>query len=160
MSLPPFQRLLDQHSEAVYRFLVASVGPHDADDCFQETFLSAMRAYPRLRNDENLRGWILTVAHRKALDHHRSSARRHGRRQLLAAMPSNRGAADDDASDHDDELWETVGALPPKQRDAVVHRYVNDLTYRRIGELTGCTEVAARRNCHEGVKKLRKELAP
>jgi len=155
VSLPPFQHLLDQHSETVYRFLVASVGPHDVDDCFQETFLSAMRAYPRLGNDENLRGWILTVAHRKALDHHRSSARRHNRRQVLAVEPPGDGTPD-----HDDELWETVRALPPKQRDAVIHRYVNDLPYRRIGELTGCSEAAARRNCHEGVKKLRKELTP
>lgn len=159
MTLPPFQHLLDRHSETVYRFLVASVGSHDADDCFQETFLSAMRAYPRLRSDDNLRGWILTVAHRKALDHHRSAARRHDRRQRLALEPSNPDTIDDVAADHDTGLWETVRALPPKQRDAVVHRYVNDLTYRRIGELTGCSEAAARRNCHEGIKKLRKGLA-
>ena len=47
MDLPPFQRLLEEHRVAVYRFLVAAVGPQEADDCFQETFLAAMRAYPR-----------------------------------------------------------------------------------------------------------------
>jgi DNA-directed RNA polymerase specialized sigma24 family protein len=57
--LPPFQRFLDAHREEVWRFLVASVGHIDADDCFQETSLSALRAYPRLRPNSNLRAWVL-----------------------------------------------------------------------------------------------------
>ena len=76
MSVPPFQAFLDQYRDDVYRFLVASVGRQDADDCFQETFLSAMRAYPRLRRNSNLRAWVLTIAHRKALDSHRANGRR------------------------------------------------------------------------------------
>ena len=70
MSLPPFQRILDAHAPQVQRFLVAAVGRDDADDCFQETFLSALRAYPRLRHRTNLRAWVLTIAHRKAIDSH------------------------------------------------------------------------------------------
>src|SRR5437763_795586 len=70
MSLPPFQRILDAHAPHVQRFLVAAVGRDDADDCFQETFLSALRAYPRLRHRTNLRAWVLTIAHRKAIDSH------------------------------------------------------------------------------------------
>src|SRR5881275_2066051 len=68
--LPPFQRFLEDHRDDVWRFLVAAVGRTDADDCFQETFMAAMRAYPRLRAggpDHNLRAWVLTIAHRKAL---------------------------------------------------------------------------------------------
>ena len=60
----------------MWRFLVSSVGASDADDCFQETFISALRAYPRLRANSNLRAWVLTIAHRKALDCHRGRARR------------------------------------------------------------------------------------
>src|SRR5437879_8539514 len=77
MRLPPFQDLLDRNREAVYRFLVAAVGSQEADDCFQETFLAALRAYPRLKNSDNLRGWMLTIARNKALDHHRRHAQRH-----------------------------------------------------------------------------------
>ena len=73
--LPPFQRFLDAHCDDVLRYLVASVGRHDADDAFQETFLSALRAYPRLPPDSNLRGWVLTIAHRKAIDVHRARGR-------------------------------------------------------------------------------------
>ena len=82
MALPPFQALIDEHRVDIYRFLRASVGPDEADDCFQETFIAALRAYPRLRADSNLRGWLFTIAHRKALDSHRARAaglRRHAR---------------------------------------------------------------------------------
>ena len=76
MGIPPFQTLLDEHRDDVYRFLVASVGPTEADDCFQETFIAALRAYPRLRDASNLRSWVLTIAHRKAIDAHRGRKRR------------------------------------------------------------------------------------
>ena len=73
--LPPFQTLLDAHGADVHRFLVASVGRVDADDCYQETWLAALRAYPRLRDASNLRSWIFTVAHRKVIDHVRARRR-------------------------------------------------------------------------------------
>ena len=76
VGVPPFSTFLEEHRADVYRFLLAAVGPHDADDCFQETFLSALRAYPTLRDAGNLRGWVLTIATRKALDHWRAEKRR------------------------------------------------------------------------------------
>ena len=74
--IPPFQSFLEEHRAVVYRFLRASVGPADADDAFQETFLAALRSYPRLRDASNLRGWVLTIATRKAIDVARSRSRR------------------------------------------------------------------------------------
>jgi len=149
MSLPPFQRILDAHAPHVQRFLVAAVGRNDADDCFQETFLSALRAYPRLRHGTNLRAWVLTIAHHKAIDSHRARARRATPTGSVPERPAKEPA------DADPELWAAVRALPPKQRDAVLLRYVNDLSHADIGTVLDCTEEAARRNVHEGVKKLR-----
>ena len=74
--LPPFQEMIDEHGSDVLGFLVASVGPSDAEDCFQETFIAALRAYPKLEHARNLRSWLVTIAHRKAIDHHRAGARR------------------------------------------------------------------------------------
>ncbi len=161
--LPPFQRFLDAHRDDVLRFLVASVGRHDADDAFQETFLSALRAYPRLRPDSNLRGWVLTIAHRKAIDVHRAR----GRNPLPVAeihdgaqpptqphpppSPGTRG----DGIDH----WERVRALPARQREVLTLRYAADLTHAEIAAALGCTEEAARRAAADGLKSLRKELA-
>jgi RNA polymerase sigma factor (sigma-70 family) len=149
--LPPFQALLDEHRDDVYRFLVASLGRDEADDCFQETFISALRAYPRLRNASNLRSWLFTIAHRKAIDAHRARARR--------AVPVEEVPEQADAGglvlNGEPELWRAVRGLPTKQRAAVLHRYVNDLAYADIGRVMGCSEDAARRSVHEGLKKLR-----
>jgi RNA polymerase sigma factor (sigma-70 family) len=151
--LPPFQRFLDGHRDAVWRFLVSSVGGNDAEDCFQETFVAALRAYPRLRADSNLRAWVLTIAHRKALDAHRARARR--------ALPVADPAAVDGRPQpseplRDEALWDAVGELPARQRSAVLLRYVADLPHREIAAALGCSEEAARRSLHEGLTRLRK----
>ncbi len=152
--LPPFQRFLDAHRDAVWRLLVSSVGRAEAEDCFQETFIAALRAYPRLRADSDLRAWILTIAHRKALDVHRGRARR--------ALPvADVPAVEDVAAarpPRDDGLWDAVRELPSRQRSAVVLRYVADLPHREIATTIGCSEDAARRSLHEGLTKLRKAV--
>jgi RNA polymerase sigma factor (sigma-70 family) len=151
VALPPFQVLIDVHAEAVHRFLVASAGAGAADDCFQETFIAALRAYPRLRPDSNLRAWLFTIARNKAMDHHR--ARR--RAPLPVAEVPERPAPPDAPESLDGDLWAAVGALPEKQRAAVTLRFVSDLSHREIGAVLGCSDAAARRSVHEGLKRLR-----
>lgn len=152
-ALPPFQVLLDEHAADVMAVLRGAVGRGDAEDCFQETFLAALRAYPKLEDDRNLRGWLLTIAHRKAIDHHRAN----GRRPLPVAEIAEEAVTVDPLPDR--EIWTAVGALPPKQRAAVALRYACDLPHTEIAAALGCSPDAARRNLHEGMKKLRKELA-
>jgi RNA polymerase sigma factor (sigma-70 family) len=147
---PPFNRFLDDHREAVYRFLVATVGPDEADDCFQETFIKALRAYPRLRDAANLRGWVLTIARRTAID----AARGRRRRPQPAADPEP-PAVDGTPDLGDPALWEAVRGLPPRQRAAVTLRYVNDLSYADVGRVIGSSEDAARRSAFEGLRRLR-----
>ena len=159
--IPPFDAFLEEHRQAVYRFLVAAVGRDEADDCFQETFLSALRAYGRLTDGSNLRGWILTIASRKATDVHRSRQRRRteavlARTVALAAEQSTDGGLGAAMRERDErDVWEPVRRLPPRQRTAVLHRYVSDLAYAEIGRLMGTTEEAARQNVHAGLKRLR-----
>jgi RNA polymerase sigma factor (sigma-70 family) len=149
MDLPPFQRLLEEHRVGVYRFLVAAVGPQEAEDCFQETFLAALRAYPDLRDASNLRGWLFTIATSKAMDHWRASRRRPLPVEALPERPAP------ETADGDPELWRAVGELPPMQRAAVLHRYVLDLSYADVALALGCSEEAARANAYEGRRKLR-----
>jgi RNA polymerase sigma factor (sigma-70 family) len=152
VSLPPFQRLLDAHARDVHRFLVALVGKHDADDCYQETWLAALRAYPRLRDATNLRSWVLTIAHRKAIDHLRSRRRDPLPVSEVPEMPVSAPGL------RDEELWGRVAQLPPKQRVAVALRYVADAPYEEISVVMGTSEEAARRNVHEALKRLRMEV--
>ena len=154
MSLPPFEVFLQRYSADVWRFLVALVGPEAAQDCWQETFLAALKAYPRAARDSNLKAWVFTIAQRKAIDSARAAKRRPVPTEDLPER-----AQHDHPGDGDPDLWNRVAALPDKQRLAVVHRYVSDLRYAEIGRLIGSSEAAARRSVHEGVKRLRKELS-
>ncbi len=157
--LPPFQSFLDANRDTVWRFLVASVGRDEADDCFQETFVAALRAYPRLRSrgrEHNLRAWVLTIAHNKALDAHRAR-----RRRAVPVDPAAAGHEEAAAAPlrRDEELWTAVHELPARQRSAVVLRFVADLPHSEIAAAIGCSEEAARRSLHEGLNKLRKVVA-
>jgi RNA polymerase sigma factor (sigma-70 family) len=155
VTLPPFQTLLDEHAADLHRYLVASVGPHDGADCFQETVIAALRAYPGLAHDRNLRGWLFTIAHRKVIDHARGT----GRRALPVAEPPEVPVAPTEADGlGGDDLWGAVRALPPKQRSAVVQRFVLDRPYAEVAAVIGCSEAAARQNVRAGLQRLRADL--
>ncbi|HEY7454716.1 MAG TPA: RNA polymerase sigma factor [Thermoleophilaceae bacterium] len=153
VNLPPFQALLDAHRTDVYRFLVATAGPSEADDAFQETWIAALRAYPSLRRADNLRAWLFKIAQNKSIDAHRAR----GRRAVpVAAVPE--GASPPASTDEDPELWARVRELPAKQRTAVFCRAVLGMPYDELALLLESSEDAARRNVHEGLKRLREEL--
>ncbi len=155
---PPFPDFLEANRRTVYRFLRVAVGPDEADDVFQETFLSALRAYPRVTDGSKLDRWVLRIASRKALDHHR----RRGRTPTPVHEVPEGAAVTDLAAGvdptADDPLWEAVRSLPPKQRTAVVHRYVLDRSYAEIADLMGGTQEAARANVSEGMRRLREVM--
>jgi len=146
--LPPFQQLLERHSEDVWRTLRAIVGAQAAEDCFQETFLAALRAYPRLRPDSKPRAWLLTIAHNKAIDHLRRTRRQEAEVEVAA----------EERPAPEDEIWSAVAALPPRQRAAVALRYIGDLSHREIAAAIGCSEEASRRSLHDGLQTLRRQL--
>jgi DNA-directed RNA polymerase specialized sigma24 family protein len=152
VNLPPFQVLLEEHRADVYRFLVATAGPSDADDAFQDTWIAALRAYPRLRRADNLRAWLFRIAQNKAIDAHRAR----GRRAVpVAAVPE---PASPPPGEDDPGLWGRVRELPTKQRTAVFCRTVLGMPYDELASLLDSSEEAARRNVHEGLKRLREEL--
>lgn len=148
--LPPFARLVDDHARELHRFLASLVGPVEAEDCLQETFLSALRAYPRLGHADNLRAWLYVIAQRKATD----AIRRRSRRPTSGLEAAPEPAAPE-MERPDDGVWHMVRGLPPKQRAAVVHRFVLDLAYADIGQRMGISEEAARQNVSAGLRRLR-----
>jgi len=153
VKLPPFQTLVEEHRVDLYRFCVVTAGRGDADDVFQESWVAALRAYPKLRRADNLRAWLFRIAQNKAIDLHRSRSRR--------AVPVEQlpepAAPERERLDGGTELWAGVRELPAKQRAAVFCRAVLGMPYAELGELLECSEEAARRNAFEGLKKLREE---
>ncbi|MCD6016140.1 MAG: sigma-70 family polymerase sigma factor [Geminicoccaceae bacterium] len=148
--LPPFERVIDLHGPTVLRFCAARVGSERAEDCFQETMLSALRAYEGVRDADAIRSWLFSIAARKAIDIHRAHA------SVPKPVEDLEPLADAHAAPAlEDEIWARVRALPEKQRQAVTLRYRADLSHREIAEVMQTSEPAARRNVFEGLRRLR-----
>jgi RNA polymerase sigma factor (sigma-70 family) len=154
MSLPPFEQVVTEHGPTVLRVCRAVVGPDDAEDIWSETFLAALGAYPRLRRDSNIRGWLVTIAHRKAIDWVRSRARA----PVPVDPPPDRPMPGAEPAVPVPEVWRAVAALPAKQRGAVAYHYLADLPYAEVARLIGGTAAAARRSAADGIASLRKTL--
>ena len=154
MRLPPFQTLVEEHRVDLYRFCLAIAGRGEADDVFQDSWVAALRAYPKLRRADNLRAWLFRIAQNKAIDLHRAR----GRGPLPVERLPETAAPQRARLDGESELWAAVRELPPKQRTAVFCRSVLAMPYDELAALLESSEDAARRNVHEGLKRLREEL--
>jgi RNA polymerase sigma factor (sigma-70 family) len=151
VNVPPFERFYEEQKGPVLAQLRRLLGRDEADDAFQETFLRALRAYPKLEHGRNLRAWVLTIARHVAFDAHRRE------RAASADVPDVESV--DEPLPYD-ELRRLTADLPQKERAAVFLRYGYDLSYEEIGNALGSSSEAARQAASSGVRRLRrKELS-
>ncbi|HVN91001.1 MAG TPA: RNA polymerase sigma factor [Candidatus Binataceae bacterium] len=153
---PPFDEILRRHEREIMRFLVRTTRDHeDALDLFQETWLRAYRAYPKLQNTDGIRPWLYRIATNLCLNRTRDRARHQGvvYDSELAEIASN--AAIDNAHDQVLQLKVTVQRLPRKQREAVLMRKFAGLEYDEIATALGCSSEAARADVYQAMKKIR-----
>ena len=143
---------MQRHGPTVLRVCRAVLGPVAAEDAWSETFLAALRAYPDLRPGSNVEAWLVTIAHRKAIDQVRAQSRRAIPVGDLPEQPSNDGLPG--GAEHD--LWQAVAELPLKQRQSVAYHYLAGLPYAEVAEILGGTAEAARRAAADGIAALRK----
>jgi RNA polymerase sigma factor (sigma-70 family) len=151
MRREPFEAIVARYGPTVLRVCRAVLGPTTADDAWSETFLSAMRAYPDLRPDSNVEAWLVTIAHRKALDQLRAESRRAVPTDDLPEKPSRDGVPGGWESD----LWAALKALPLKQRQSVAYHYLAGLPYADVAKVLGGSPEAARRAAADGIVTLR-----
>ncbi len=150
---PTFEATVSTHGNTVLRVCRAVVGPADADDAWSETFLSAMRAYPDLPAGANIEAWLVTIAHRKAIDVIRKAART----PIPVAVPPDAIAVvDDHRLDADAELADALQRLPTRQRQAVAYHYLGGLPYAEVAALIGGKPEAARRAAADAIASLRR----
>lgn len=147
----PFEDVVTRHGPTVLRVCRAVVGGPDAEDAWAETFLAALRAYPELPATANVEAWLVTIAHRKAIDQHRWRARRP---VPWAELPEQVAVV----PETDAALWAALAALPPGQRQAVAYHHLGGLPYREVAGILGNSEAAARRAASDGVAALRRAL--
>jgi RNA polymerase sigma factor (sigma-70 family) len=151
----PFEQIVTEYGPMVLRVCRAVLGPADADDAWSETFLAALKAYPGLPEEANVEAWLVTIAHRKAIDVTRATARR----PVPAGHLPDRPAASGRAEDWDGDLWAALRGLPDRQRAAVAYHYLAGLPYQEIAAITGGTADAARRAAADGIRNLRQRYA-
>lgn len=143
---------MQRHGPAVLRVCRAVVGPAAAEDAWSETFLSALQAYPRLRPGSNVEAWLVTIAHRKAIDHARAESRRATPVSDLPERPGRDPVPDGGEQD----LWAALRALPLRQRECVAYHYLAGLPYAEVARILGGNPAAARRAAADGIAALRK----
>lgn len=143
--------MVTEYGQVVLRVCGALLPAHDAEDAAADAFLAALEAYPRLRQDSDVKSWLVTIAHRKAID----ILRRQAKHALpVRDVPEWAGGAEPALPD--EQLWAAVRELPPKQRHAVAYHYVADLAYADVAAIMGTSEAAARRSAADGIKALRR----
>jgi RNA polymerase sigma factor (sigma-70 family) len=150
----PFEAIVAEHGATVLRVCRAVLGLADAEDAWSETFLAAMTAYPGLPADANVEAWLVTIAHRKAIDVTRAAARR----AVPVAQVPERAAAER-ADGRDLDLTAAVAALPRRQREAVAYHYLAGLPYQDVAAVIGGSAEAARRAAADGIARLRAAYA-
>ncbi len=146
---PPFEAVVAEHGATVLRVCRAILGPADADDAWSDTFLAALTGYPRLPGDANVEAWLVTIAHRKAIDITRAARRA----VPVADVPD--GPAAQRADGRDLDLAGALAALPRRQREAVAYHYLAGLPYADVAAVTGGSTDAARRAAADGIARLR-----
>lgn len=154
MGQEPFEALVERYGPVVLRVCWAVVGPTLAEDAWSETFLAALRAYPKLPAGSNVEAWLVTIARNKAIDQLRAQARRP---EPMEHVPEVAGWEERDA---DLDLWNALRRLPPRQRETVAYHYLAGLPYTEIARIVGGNPAAARRAGADGVASLRNMLAP
>ncbi len=152
MKVRPFEEVVAEHGATVLRVCRAVVGPIDAEDAWSETFLSALRAYPKLPDDANVEAWLVTIAHRRALDVGRARSRRPVPTDTVPDRPKPHA----DPAARDPDLWAALQRLPTKQRQAVAYHHIAGLPFTEIAQLLDNSPDAARRAAADGIKSLRK----
>lgn len=147
----PFEQIVTEHGPTVLRVCRALL-TGDADDAWSETFLAALRTYPDLPADANVQAWLVTIAHRKAID----ALRAQGRRPQPVAEPPEPPVTPTPDDRDDDRLWSAWRALTDRQREAVALHHIAGLPYADVAERVGGTAAAARRAAADGIAALRR----
>jgi RNA polymerase sigma factor (sigma-70 family) len=147
----PFEEVVAEHGMTVLRVCRAVVGPDDAEDAWSETFISALRAYSELPADANIEAWLVTIAHRRALDVGRARSRRAIPTETLPERTATRA----DPAERDPDLWDALARLPDKQRLALAYHHIAGLPFAEIAIILGNSPDAARRAASDGIKTLR-----
>jgi RNA polymerase sigma-70 factor (ECF subfamily) len=159
---PDFDALVEKHSAEIFAYLYRFTRDEaEAQDCLQDTYLRAYRAYARLDGRANQRAWLYRIATNVALTHLRRRTREHHRRAALDDELADGQASPSEVVIRKERLAALAAAverLPAQQRAALILRQYQALSYRAVAQALHCSEAAARANVYQALQKLRQEF--
>ena len=143
------------HGAVLGRLCMALLGSQaDADEATQETLLRAHRGMATYRGEGTVKAWLCGIARHVCA--HALETRRRGR-QLLEVVPAPDEANADELArrQHARLLRDALSRLKPTEREALVLRYVADLSHREIASACNLDEAAARKRISRALARLR-----
>jgi RNA polymerase sigma-70 factor (ECF subfamily) len=155
-----FERLFDEHAQALFGFLVYRTGDRVlAEDLVADTFERALRARRRFDpRKAKAKTWLYTIALNRLRDVQRSAAAE--RRALERVGGPDEAEAGQDAVEHRDEVMRAMAVLSGEERDAVALRFGAELTVPEMAKLLGEPLTRVEGRVYRALRKLRGELAP
>lgn len=148
------------YAPAVLAYLRRYVGPDEAEDVAQRTFLDVWRHADRYRPEQRFSSWLFTLAHHRAVDALRA------RRHTVVDVDTLRDLVGEDgretAERHAEaaDLHAALDELPLEQREVLLLAYVEDLTQREIAERLGVPLGTVKARAARGTKALRALMTP
>jgi RNA polymerase sigma-70 factor (ECF subfamily) len=153
-----FGALYRRYLERVYGYAFYLLGDHhDAEDATERTFLAALGAIGRFRDEgATFRSWLFRIAHNQVANALRSRSRR--RTSPLDGVPDAMADADPardaDAADDARRVRAALAELSEDRRQVVVLRFVDGLSAREIGAVLARSEGAVRVLQHRALREL------
>jgi RNA polymerase sigma-70 factor (sigma-E family) len=148
-----FAALVEARSPALLRTAYVVVGDRQlAQDLLQEALVKAYVAWPRLRDTAKAEAYVRRTIVTTAISWRR---RRSFHERPVELVPEEKNGDETDRLATQDDLWEKVRALPPRQRAALVLRYYEDLTEVETAELMGCSVGTVKSQVAAALGKLR-----
>jgi RNA polymerase sigma-70 factor (ECF subfamily) len=161
--------LIERHRRRVYDYIRMMVKDPDlADDLFQETFIKVLKSLREKRYVDNGKflAWVLRIAHNQIIDHFRRQKQLNQISSEEAGydLLNNRKLADQTIEDHmiseqiDDDIRRLIDFLPEEQREVVMLRHYNDMSFKDIADLTGVSINTALGRMRYALINLRKMI--
>jgi RNA polymerase sigma-70 factor, ECF subfamily len=158
--------LIERHQSKIYGFIYSKVNDRDlSDDIFQDTFIKVINTLKTKSYNEEGKflPWVMRIAHNLVVDHYRKSNKMPFNREteeysIFNYMSDNAPTIESKmiTDQVEADLTRLLDELPEDQKEVLVMRMYQDLSFKEISELTGVSINTALGRMRYAVINLRK----